>query len=382
MRTATRAIIAALALGVTIAVAPASSAEARKPELTEFCSPVVVRGLALKRVEVKGASCGDARSTLRGWLEFATEPDHRIDEVGLPEHRIGYWCPGGAGDLGRTWRCSWGDPRISFRPVPARPLDRCRAFSGGQSGVFGAFPSVSKVYVDVITCGQTRELLRHWFEHPQGDFGAYFPGRGPWSCGRPQPDFQEPNPSGPVGCSFAQGGNRAYMRFELNAPPDDAEGEMFGAFVGPGTAIDRGEDLGRFEFDPCTADNDTSAPGVNCVGRRQLNVTDELPNRASVFVELWWGGKLRHVCWDNTQNRGTKECHPRVPLGRDVTLFIGEGVKRVWDRCWQRRNGVWVAPNGGCGKLKHRWAGPGRMGTPPADAGPIVWGEGDFHARG
>jgi hypothetical protein len=62
--------------------------------------------------------------------------------------------------------------------------------------------------------------------------------------------------------------------------------------------------------------------------------------------------------------------------------FIAEGLKRVWDRCWRRRNGVWVSPHGRCGKLKNRWAGPGRIGTPPADAGPIVWGEGDFHATG
>ncbi|MQA73665.1 MAG: hypothetical protein GEU88_04835 [Solirubrobacterales bacterium] len=375
MRAAKRALVAALALGVAIAVAPPSPADAHEPELTEFCSPVQVRGLALKKIEAKGISCGDARHQIRTWLDISAAPDHPIDEVGLPEHRLGYWCPDGAGDLGRTWRCPLGDAVISFRPVLAPPLSRCTAFEGGSSGVFGAFPRVSEMYVHGGDCGPARDLIRFWFEHPQGDFGAYFPSRGPWWCGRPQPDLPEPNPSGQVGCSFADGsGTTAYMRFELIAPPDDAEGGLFGAFVGPGTAIEKTEDLGTFNFVTCTADD--------CRGRRYLTVQDELANGASVLVEVWWGGKLRNVCWDNTRSFGAAECTPRVPLGRKLTLFIAEGLKREWDRCWRRRNDVWVAPDGPCGKLKHRWAGPGRIGTPPADAGPIVWGEGDFHARG
>jgi hypothetical protein len=55
----------------------------------------------------------------------------------------------------------------------------------------------------------------------------------------------------------------------------------------------------------------------------------------------------------------------------------------VWNTCWRRRNGVWVAPDGPCGKRKHGWGGPGRTGTPPNDPGiAITWGEGDFTARG
>jgi len=364
--------LAAATLGLMLLIgAPAT---AGKPELVELCGGVKVRGLALRQVEATGFSCDDARSTLRGWLETGPEPDVPIDEVGRPEYRLGYWCPDGAGELGRTWRCSLGDITISFRPVLARPLVSCPSFSGGASGVTGPRPSSSELYVHVLTCRQARDSVRFWLENPQGGFGGYFPSNGPWWCGRPQPDFQEPNPSGPVGCSFAQGGTSAYMRLELNPAPDDAEGVLFGAFVGPGTAIDKTEDLGTFNFVACTGDD--------CSGRRYLTVEDELPNRASVLVELWWGGKLRHVCWDSTRNRGTKECRPSVPRGQKVTLFIAEGLKRVWDRCWRRRNGVWVSPDGPCGKLKNRWAGPGRIGTPPADAGPIVWGEGDFRARG
>jgi hypothetical protein len=372
-RTAALAL-AAVTLGLSVLVAAGaapSSAEARQPELTNLCGTVKVPGLALKNIEAQGQSCGAARSTIRGtWLYTGPQPDVPIDEIGRPEYRLGYWCPKGAGELDRRWRCPFGDTKISFRPVLASPLSRCPAFSGGSGGL----PSVSEMYVHVITCGQARDLARHWFQNPQGGYAGYFDSNGPWFCGRPQPDLQEPNPSGPVGCSFSAGGTSAYMRLELNGPADDAEGLLFGAFVGPGTTIDKTEDLGTFNFVTCT--------GNDCSGRRYLTVDDELPNRASVYVEVWWGGKLRNVCWDSTQNQRTKECRPRVPRGRDVTLYIGEGLKRVWNKCWKRRNGAWVAPDGGCGKLKDRWGGPGRSGTPPPDAGPIVWGEGDFHARG
>jgi hypothetical protein len=115
-------------------------------------------------------------------------------------------------------------------------------------------------------------------------------------------------------------------------------------------------------------------------------VDDRAKDEWSILVELWWGGKLRRVCWDNTQRgvyRGTRAhtCDFKIRDGQKITFFIAEAKKRVWKRCWRRGKTAWYAPNGPCGKNPGVWWGPGRqIPDSPADYDGFV-GAGDWRGR-
>jgi hypothetical protein len=115
-------------------------------------------------------------------------------------------------------------------------------------------------------------------------------------------------------------------------------------------------------------------------------VDDQVKNGWSILVELWWGGKLRRVCWDSTLGgvyRGNRAhtCNFKIPDGRRITFFIAEARKRTWKRCWRRGKTAWYAPSGPCGKNPGIWWGPNRrIPDNPADYDGFV-GYGDYRGR-
>jgi hypothetical protein len=118
--------------------------------------------------------------------------------------------------------------------------------------------------------------------------------------------------------------------------------------------------LGKFRFRP---------------GKETVAVHDRWVDSWSVLVELWWGGKLRRVCWDSTlrSHNGLRRhtCDFSIPEGKRITFFMAEARKRVWKKCWVRGKRAWRLRNGSraCGKRPGYWVGEKRQGD---------YGFGDF----
>lgn len=221
-----------------------------------------------------------------------------------------------------------------------------------------------------LSCRRARREIRGWLEggsFPQDQFG--------WFCQATGKRML---------CSGGNGGGAPFVTFRLVPSGTEAEGNL----------LESSLVLGTFTFAGCDDWPPRVASARTC--RTRIQVFDEFTDGWSVMVELWWGGRLRAVCFDaNTaENPAPGFCRPRVPNGMPVTLFIAESSRPLWRKCWdwskrkrawQRTGSPWCGqPIHGHGKRQDYWGGPGRIWTgPPGDWPPpgSGWGSGTFTGR-
>jgi hypothetical protein len=221
-----------------------------------------------------------------------------------------------------------------------------------------------------MSCRRARREIRGWLKFgsfPQDQFG--------WFC---QATGRR------MLCSAGNGRGAPYVTFTLVPAGTEAGGGL----------LESSLLFGEFTFAGCDEWPPRVANARNC--RARIQVFDRFTGGWSVMVELWWGGRLRAVCFDaNTaENPAPGFCRPRVPNGMPVTLFIAESSRPLWRKCWdwskrkrawQRTGSPWCGqPIHGHGKRQDYWGGPGRIWTgPPGDWPPpgSGWGSGTFTGR-
>ncbi|MBO0747650.1 MAG: hypothetical protein J2O47_04835 [Acidimicrobiaceae bacterium] len=252
--------------------------------------------------------------------------------------------------------------------------------------------------------------------HPCRDVNITAPGGGQWggvgparhvvahnmSCGRARRGIGRmlkfaTFPQDPLGtfcqatgkrmlCSLGNGGGAPFFTFTLVPAGTQAEGTLITGIV------EDPDVLGNYSFAGCDEFPQRVANRRMC--RTRIQVFDDATDGWSVMVELWWGGKLRSVCFDaNTAaNPAPGFCRPFAPNGSPVTLFIVETHQSVWKACWTRRHHAWVpdprakqqvcdTPGQLRGKRVDYWGGPGRDSDPPPINFTGGWGAGMFNAR-
>jgi hypothetical protein len=187
-------------------------------------------------------------------------------------------------------------------------------------------------------------------------------------------------------CSFGNGGNGPFVTFRLVPAGTQAEGTLFAQ------PVEAPDVLGHFTFAGCDEFPQRVANRRMC--KTRIQVFDDSTDDWSVMVELWWGGRLRGVCFDSNTaaNPAPGFCRPRAPNGAPVTLFIVETHRPAWKACWTRRKGAIVpdprakqqvcdTPGQVRGKRVDYWGGPGRNSDPPPPNFSGAWGSGTFTAR-
>lgn len=230
-----------------------------------------------------------------------------------------------------------------------------------------------------VSCRRVRSLVRTWLldrtSLPQNQVG--------WFCSNGTPD---PETGGRLLCSFGNGGGAPYFRFTLVPAPTSAHASLEYLSVLAFGQIQR-EELGTLNFTPCN----WASPRHRCPATVQVN--DNKADGFSVMVELWYGGALRHVCWDlnGAASGAGNACTFNIPKGQPITFFISEGTFPSWRACWRRdkKRRLW-RPSGkafcsqfvpGRGKRPDYWAGPGHSGPLPPGFQQGPWGDGQFAAR-
>jgi hypothetical protein len=230
-----------------------------------------------------------------------------------------------------------------------------------------------------VSCRHARSLIRTWLVHrtslPQDEVG--------WFCSNGTPN---PNTGGRLLCSFGNGGGAPFFRFTLVPAPTPAHASLeYLSVLGFGQV--QREMLATLNFSPCI----WGSPRRRCPASVQVN--DNKADGYSVMVELWYGGGLRHVCWDThgAESGVGNACTFNIRKGQPLTFFISEGNFGSWRACWRRdkKRRLW-RPSGqafcsqfvpGRGKRPDYWGGPGRSGPLPAGFQQGAWGDGTFAAR-
>jgi hypothetical protein len=265
-------------------------------------------------------------------------------------------------------------PPVASAHLP--PVHRCAPV---QVVGLGGLGPARNIRPHNVSCARARRLIRRWLVHrtslPQDQVG--------WFCSNGTTD---PDTGGRLLCSFGNGGGAPYFRFTLVPAPTSATGSLeYLAVLGDG-GVQR-DGLGTYQFTPCN----WPSPRSRCAAHVQVN--DNKADGYSVMVELWYGGGLRHVCWDlhGAASGVGNSCNFRIRKGTPVTFFISEGTFSSWRACWRRdkRRRLW-RPSGqafcsqfvpGRGKRPDYWGGPGRSGPLPTDFQQGAWGSGEFSAR-
>jgi hypothetical protein len=269
----------------------------------------------------------------------------------------------------------------SFAPASASahlpPSGKCAPVE--VVGLGGMGPA-THIETHNVSCRRARSLIRTWLLHrtalPQDQTG--------WFCANSTGD---PDTHGRLLCSFGNGRGAPYFLFRLSPAPAAAQGDLFYGtilHVPTGNELQR-DPLAHFTFSPCN----WASPRARCPA--QVTVNDLKTDGWAVMVELWIGGKLRHVCWDTHSAASPDQgiCHFRIPKGQGVTFFVAEGDLPVWKKCWHRVRKVWRRtrhlicgqPIHGNGKRVDYWAGPGRTGPTPSGWEQGPWGDGTFWGR-
>jgi hypothetical protein len=265
----------------------------------------------------------------------------------------------------------------SASSAPATGGDRCREVKYTAPGV-GPWNGVGPAYAVVahnMSCAKARRKILGWLKRadfPQDQFG--------WFCQAT---------GNRMLCSGGNGGGAPFVTFRLVPAGTQAEGGLIDEGAYPDV-------LGTYTFAGCDEWPQRVANRRIC--RTRIQVFDEATDDWSVMVELWWGGRLRAVCFDaNTAaNPAPGFCRPKARNGVPVKLFIVETHMPVWKACWERRKGAIVparqanqqvcdTPGQLRGKRVNYWGGPGRIWNAPPGDGPTLgtggWGYGTFMAR-
>jgi hypothetical protein len=245
----------------------------------------------------------------------------------------------------------------------------------------GDGPSGPVTHIRVFndSCQHARALIRYWVRQ----VGELPQDQNQWFCAREL--FT-------TTCSFGNGGGAPFFRFILIPPSAAGDGQFFEESADPNSDIPISQTpLGIFEFAPC------NWPTLKRRCRAQVTVDDQHVDSWSVFVELWWGGRLRRVCWDTHGARSPEvgSCLFNIRKGTPITFFLAEGDKPIWRKCWHRVKRTktlvptinpWCAqPIHGNGKRAGYEAGPApgpnNIGARPPGYQGGIWGEGTFWGR-